>query len=113
MVRVPLPIVIVTKWCAFFLSVGSLHIKKMVQPCQTYICGEINEYMDFLYSLCIVEQRLLVDPAQLVKFPVDKFFLLEPKVDLTFCAFDGITTMTDVSAHIDGKITSDSTWRAV
>ena len=58
-------------------------------------------------SLGISNLVLFVDPGLLRRSPGGEFFGLEPEADFLVGSFDGVRTVDDVSADIDGVVTSD------
>jgi hypothetical protein len=50
---------------------------------------------------------LLVYPAELGTLPLHKLLWLEPQSDLLFRAFNSIRAVADITADIDGKVTTD------
>lgn len=53
---------------------------------------------------------LLVDPAKLGALPLDKLLWLEPQSNLLLGAVDGVRAVADVSADVDGEVTTDGAW---
>ena len=53
---------------------------------------------------------LLVDPAELGALPLDKLLWLEPQGNLLLSALDGIRAVADVSADVNGEVTTDGAW---
>lgn len=56
---------------------------------------------------------LLVDPGEQSWLVVNQFFFLEPQVDFFVGRFNRVGTVSDVSTHVNGKVTSDGTWSRV
>lgn len=52
---------------------------------------------------------LLVDPVELGSLVADDITLLEPESNLLLGVLDGVGTVADVAADIDGEVTSDGT----
>lgn len=50
---------------------------------------------------------LLVDPVELRALVADDLTLLEPESNLGLGALDGVRAVADVSADIDGEVTTD------
>lgn len=50
---------------------------------------------------------LLVDPVELGSLVADDLALLEPESNLLLGVLDGVGTVADVSADIDGEVTTD------
>lgn len=51
--------------------------------------------------------RLLVDPVVLGRLPAEDLTLLEPERNLLLGVLDGVGTVADVAADIDGVVTTD------
>ena len=56
------------------------------------------------------EGRLFIDPIERVACPVQHLTIFEPKADLTFSILDTVTSMTDVTANFNTKVTTDRSW---
>jgi len=54
---------------------------------------------------------LLVDPVELGGLPGDNLTLLEPESNLLLGVLDGVGTVADVAADVDGEVTTDGTGR--
>ncbi|KAH3660255.1 hypothetical protein OGAPHI_007460 [Ogataea philodendri] len=54
--------------------------------------------------------NLLVDPSVQGWLVLDKLLLLEPQGDLLLSTLNRVGTVNDVSAHVQGEVTSDGTW---
>lgn len=54
--------------------------------------------------------RLFVDPTEQSWLVLNQLLLLEPQVNLLVGRLDRVGTVTDVSTHVNGKVTSDGTW---
>lgn len=52
---------------------------------------------------------LLVDPVELGSLVADGLTLLEPESNLLLGVLDGVGAVADVSADIDGEVTTDGT----
>jgi hypothetical protein len=50
---------------------------------------------------------LLVDPVVLGRLPAEDLTLLEPESNLLLGVLDGVGTVADVAADIDGVVTTD------
>lgn len=53
---------------------------------------------------------LLVDPVELSVLVLGNLFRLEPQVDLLLSTLDTVGAVADVSANVDGVVTSDGAW---
>lgn len=54
-----------------------------------------------------VDLSLLVDPVELGSLVADELALLEPESNLLLGVLDGVGTVADVAADIDGEVTTD------
>jgi hypothetical protein len=57
--------------------------------------------------------RLLINPVKLSRLPLNNLVLLEPKGDLFLRVLDAIAAVADVTADIDGEVTTNGTWQGV
>lgn len=67
----------------------------------------------FRYLGCHItdDLSLLVDPVELGGLPGDDLTLLEPESNLLLGVLDGVGTVADVAADVDGEVTTDGTGR--
>ena len=59
--------------------------------------------------ISMTDLSLLVDPVELGGLPGDNLTLLEPESNLLLGVLDGVGTVADVAADVDGEVTTDGT----
>ena len=59
----------------------------------------------------MTDLSLLVDPVELGGLPGDNLTLLEPESNLLLGVLDGVGTVADVAADVDGVVATDGAGR--
>src|SRR6478735_3668979 len=94
----------------------TIKVEKILSLILLYPRSSHPTYMCFFNSviqgvISMTDLSLLVDPAELGGLPGDNLTLLEPESNLLLGVLDGVGTVADVAADVDGKVTTDGTGR--
>ena len=73
-------------------------------------CSLIKNCVLLVFTLHYTTLWLLIDPVELSLLVALDLLRLKPQGDLLLGAFDTVRAVADISADIDGIITSDGAW---